>query len=134
MIFIDVQEAQLYRLLSGFFGRERVIPHMSVLAVCGGELPNQVEDAAGKLRLWAQGTKCLFTIVDHQDSPKMVIEFFSGFERAIDPNEEERQRFLPTLLPAAGVRYVTLSWDELEELIDPRSSLDLLSFLEDKIF
>lgn len=134
MVFVDVQEAQLYRLLAGFFGRDRVVPHMSVLAVCGGDLPAEVSDASGRLKTWARGTKCLFTIVDADDTPKMVVEFFSGFEEAIDPSEEERQRFLPNLLPAAGVRYVTMSWSELEELIDPSSSMDLYAFLEDKVF
>ena len=148
MTFVNLEEAQLYNLLSGFFGREHVIPHMSVQAVCGGSAcinadkfankntPNQFSSNTLKpldIKAWAQDTKCLFTIIDGQDLPKMVIEFFSGFSSVIDVQEEEKQRILPTLLAAAGVRYVTISPGELSELLNPNSLMDLQAFLQDKV-
>jgi hypothetical protein len=133
MVFIELHEAQLFKMLSSFFGRERVVPHMSVLSICGGELPEDYEESSEALRSWAKATKCLFTIVDDDDTPKMVVEFFSGFEHAVDPVEEEHQRYLSRLLPAAGIRYVTISDLEFSELLDPKSSLDFFSLLEAKV-
>ena len=141
MVAFELHEAQLFNMLSSFFGRERVVPNMSVLSVCGGELPESAralklpvkQEPKQDLQSWARLNKCLFTIVDAEDTPKMVVEFFSGFENAIDPVEESHQRFLPTLLGAAGVRYVTISSDEFSEILNPNGSLDFLSLLESKV-
>lgn len=132
MTFVELHEAQLFNLLASFFGRERVIPNMSVMSVCGGSLPEGLKNPA-ELTSWAKSNKCLFTIVDGDDTPKLVVEFFSGFEKSIVPKEEEHQRYLTQLLPAAGVRYITISDEEFSELLDPRGSLDLFALLEEKV-
>ena len=132
MVFVELQEAQLFNLLASFFGRDRVIPNMSVLSVCGGALPDGVLEPE-KRAAWAKANKCLFTIVDVEDTPKLVVEFFSGFDKAVVATEAEHQRYLPQLLAAAGVRYITISEQEFSELLDPRSALDLFSLLEDKV-
>jgi hypothetical protein len=133
MVNLSLQEAQLFRLLSGLFGGERVVPQMRVISVCGGELPVPASVDAAALRLWAESNRCLFTVVDADDNPRLVIEFFSGFERFIDPTEAEHQRYLPPPLEAAGIRYVTISPEEFSEILDPQSSLDLVAFLRDKV-
>lgn len=133
MVFIELHEAQLFNLLASFFGRERVVPHMSVWSVCGGALPEGLRRPSEDLAVWAKSNKCLFTIIDGDDNPKMVVEFFSGFEKAIDATEEAHQRILPPLLAAAGIRYITISDEEFSELLDPRGSLDLFSLLEEKV-
>ena len=133
MLELSLQEAQLFRLLSDMFGRERIVPNMSVLAVCGGTLPPAAVTQIPGLDPWARRAKCLFTIVDSDDIPKMVIEFFSGFEDAVDAKEEEHHRMLTPLLPAVGVRYITISQSEFSELIDPRGTLDMLTFFQAKM-
>ena len=132
MIDLSLAEAKLFRLLASFFGKDQVLPHMSVMAVCGGSLPKEVVFDQIDLRAWAKKNTCLFTIVDSQDDPKLVIEFFSGFEEAIDVREAEHQRYLRPILQAAGIGYVTMSNAEFDDMLDPGSSLDLVSFLKAK--
>lgn len=133
MIALTIPEAQLFRLLVDFFGRERVVPQMSVVAACGGAIPPDISQRDSTLESWAKKNKCLFTIVDTEDTPCMVVEFFSGFEQAIDATEEEHQRLLSPLLKAAGVRYVTISPSEFSEMLDPGSSLDFFTLLKAKV-
>lgn len=133
MVFLELREAQLFNMLSSFFGRDRVVPHMSVLSICGGEIPAHNLPLNGDVRSWAKSNKCLFTIVDAEDTPKMVVEFFSGFENSIDPTEEAHQRYLPVLLHAAGVRYVTISSHEFSEVLDSRGNMDFFALLESKV-
>ncbi|MFM1847785.1 MAG: hypothetical protein RL417_1259 [Pseudomonadota bacterium] len=133
MVNLALHEAQLFRLLSGLFGGERVVPHMRVISVCGGALPAAAADPAGEHLEWARNNRCLFTIVDADDNPCLVVEFFSGFEEFIEPTEAEHQRFLKPILEAQGIRYVTISPAEFSEILDPQSSLDLVAFLRDKV-
>lgn len=133
MVTFELHEAQLFNMLSSFFGRDRVVPHMSVLSVCGGEIPEIGKSLTKDVHSWARLNKCLFTIVDANDTPKMVVEFFSGFEDSVDPIEESHQRFLPVLLGAAGVRYVTFSAHEFSEVLNPNGTLDFFSLLEAKV-
>lgn len=130
---MELHEAQLFRILTGFFGRDQVLFGMSALSVCGGSVPQGFEIAGVDLFAWAQANRCLFTIVDRDDNPKMVIEFFSGFGQTIDPVEVEHQRYMGPLLQASGVRYVTMSEEEFSDILDPDSSLDIFSFLKAKV-
>ncbi|WKZ57250.1 MAG: hypothetical protein QY326_00900 [Bdellovibrionota bacterium] len=122
-------EAQLFRLLVQFFGKDNVIPRMRVVAVCGGVLS---PDLSPLVREWAAQANCLFTIVDTQDTPKLVVEFFAGFDSYVDAREEEHQRMLPELLAQAGVHYVTFSEEELNEVLDPRGGVDFYQLLRAK--
>lgn len=140
MIDLSPEEAILMRLLAGFFGQDRVILRMSVLAVCGGELPANIVAildgrGAGGLKVdqWAAENKCLFTIVDDDDNPRMVVEFFSGYQQAIDVVEFEHQTYLAPILEAAGIKYVTMTNHEFSEIVDPQASLDFFSFLNAKV-
>jgi len=133
MITLSLPEAQLFKLLGALFGSERVVPHMRVISVCGGELPESALDADGARLEWAKRNRCLFTVVDADDNPCLVVEFFAGFSEFVDPVEEEHQRFLKPLLESQGIRYVTISPAEFSEILDPDSSLDLVAFLRDKV-
>jgi hypothetical protein len=81
---------------------------------------------------WVDHAGCLFTVVDEEDSPKMVVEFEPDFSRFIEVKQLERHQRLPTLLESYGIRYIAISNDEFRDMTDPRSSLDLISFLKDK--
>lgn len=127
MITLDHNEAILFRMLSSFFGEDNVIPHMSVLSVCGG----QIEDAS--LIDWARKSKCLFTIVNGHDEPRLVVEFFSGFHNPFRPEDEEHQRLLKPMLQQASITYLTLSQEEFDEIAASDGRLDFFHWLKDKI-
>lgn len=75
MDFFDLSEAQFFRLLCRLFGAEQVIPKMSVYTVCGGKLPRMVDGLeGGDIQGWAKANQCLFTILDQDDNPRVVIE------------------------------------------------------------
>jgi hypothetical protein len=131
MDMMNLQEAQLFRLLGEFFGPERVVWSMSVTTVCGDALAQFAAEAT--VKDWISRGKCLFTIVDDDDSPRMVVEFGAFDGSSLDLQRFDRQRFLPTVLAAAGIKYVVLTDQEFAELTNPGSSLDLFALLEDKV-
>ena len=106
---------------------------MSVLTVCSGELPTGAARLHRNIEKWVRSNKCLFTVVGLEDEPRMVVEFFAGFEDSIDPKEEEHQRILEPLLGAAGIQYVTISKDEFGYLTDPESGATFPDFLREKV-
>jgi hypothetical protein len=132
MAEMSLAEAQLFRMLVSFFGEDRVLWSMSVRAVCGGDIPEQCGLDGEEVESWVANDKCLFTVVDHDDNPKMVMEFSPDFSEFIEVDRLERQKKLPPLLGACGVQYVTISSQELVEILDPRGGLDFFSFLKDK--
>ena len=131
---MSLPEAQLFRMLVALFGRDRVVWSMSTRAVCGGSFPRVLSAGAvpGESLSWAERDKCLFTVVDGDDNPKMVIEFSPDFSKYIEVEQIERQKHLPPLLGACGIQYVTMSSSELGEILDPAGSLDFVAFLKDK--
>ena len=133
MHFLSLAEAQLFRQLVALFGEDRVIPQMSAMAVCGGILPRLDQDidlTAIELATWARAARCLFTVVDHNDDAKLVVEFFGGFKNVIDVTEAEHERYLRPILEAAGIRYVTIAPDDFSEMLDPSSGMDLIGYLQ----
>lgn len=132
MAEMSLNEAQLFRLLTGFFGEDRVLFSMSVRAVCGGDLSIITDVCDAETRAWAERSRCLFTVVDGADDPKMVVEFAPDFSLYIEVDQLERQNRLPGLLQSHGVQYLTISGTELNEILDPGSSLDLVALLKEK--
>lgn len=133
MVEMSLAEAQLFRLLVGFFGTERVVWSMSTRAVCGGELLCDERATYAKQEPWPTRDKCLFTVVDYDNMPKMVVEFSPDFSNYIEVEQLERQQHLPRLLEGYGIQYVTISNEELGEIVDPNSTLDFVTLLQDKI-
>lgn len=129
---MSLSEAQLFRMLVGLFGRDRVVWNMSVRAVCGGGYPVEMGDSAATIAEWAEVAACLFTVVDFDDVPKMVVEFAPDFSLYVDVKEVDRHQKLPHLLDTRGVRYVSITKAEFIDMTDSKSSLDLVSFLKDK--
>lgn len=127
-IAISHDEAILFRLLTAFFGPDRVVHGMSLMAVCGGELPS----AAREHSSFAKRAVCLFTIVDHNDNPRLVVDLFPQREGVIDVDGLDLHQRLRPALKAADVSYISISERDLKDMINPQSSLDLVSYLRGK--
>ncbi len=132
MAEMSLNEAQLFRLLVGFFGKDRVLFSMSVRAVCGGDLSRVSHTLDDETRAWAERNRCLFTVVDHDDDPKMVVEFEPDFSSYIEVEQLERKTRLPALLKANGVQYLTITGKEMGEILDPNGTIDLVDVLKDR--
>lgn len=132
MAEMSLHEAQLFRLLVGFFGKDRVLFSMSVRAVCGGDLSSLPHALDSETREWAENARCLFTVVDHDDDPKMVVEFEPDFSSYIEVDQLERKSRLPALLKANGVQYLTITGQEMGEILNPNGGIDLVDVLKDR--
>jgi len=132
MVEMSLEEAQLFRMLGAFFGRERVVWNMSVRAVCGGDYPALDGESQEGVADWAEVSACLFTIVDEDDNRKMVVEFAPNLSDCIEVKQLDRHERLPSLLLRRGVEYLSLSAEQFNEIVDPNGSLDLISILKDK--
>lgn len=130
---MDLREAQLYRMLMRVFGNEQVIPRAKISFVCGGTLPALSPARYPKYHEWAKHFRCLFTVVNSEDEPCMVVEFHSGFSGAIDPEEAEREHYLPSVLKCRKIHYMTLSEAEFDELLSPDQDVSFLQLVEYKI-
>lgn len=129
---MSLAEAQLFRMLGAFFGRERVVWNMSVRTVCGGVYPTITGETAESVADWAEASLCLFTVVDADDNPKMVVEFAPDFSAFIEVKQIDRHQRLPLLLQACGIEYVSVTSKEFQEIVDPASSLDFVSLLKER--
>lgn len=132
MTEMSLDEAQLFRLLVGFFGKDRVLFSMSVRAVCGGDLSVLPQALDDETRQWAEQNRCLFTVVDDDDDPKMVVEFEPDFSSYIEVEQLERKSRLPGLLRANGVQYLTITGKEMGEILDPNGTMGLVDLLKDR--
>jgi hypothetical protein len=127
-----LNEAQLFRLLVGFFGQDRVLFSMSVRAVCGGDLATLSHLLDDETKAWAERNRCLFTVVDAEDDPKIVVEFEPDFSNFIEVDQLERKSRLPALLKASGVQYLTITGEEMGEILNPNGTIDLVDVLKDR--
>lgn len=129
MEFSCIAEAQLFRLLSGLFGHDHVIPYMSVFAVCGDEMPAKYARNPDTVAR-AKAHKCLFTVTDPQGNPKVVVTLFSGFDQIVETQVAEFHAFAPGMLRDSGVRFINISDDDMAAITDPDSDFNLVKLLE----
>ncbi|MEN9845329.1 MAG: hypothetical protein RIS36_476 [Pseudomonadota bacterium] len=132
MAEMSLNEAQLFRLLVGFFGKDRVLFSMSVRAVCGGDLSSLSHTLDEETRAWAERNRCLFTVVDAEDDPRMVVEFEPDFSTFIEVDQLERKSRLPAVLKASGVQYLTITGEEMGEILNPNGTIGLVDVLKDR--
>ena len=130
---LTLEEAQLFRQLTALFGKEAVIPNMSLKAVIldtyeDGENPKAlpISDKSAIL-------KCLFTIVDANDRPCMVVEFSATEDDVVDLSSLERVQELALVLGDHNIRFVTLSRAEFNETLDPGSGVKFVALLQGKL-
>lgn len=130
---LNLAEAQLLRMLSGLFGGDRVIPFMSVQAVCGGDLPADYEVQDFDLRGWARRSTCLFTVVDDDSSPRAVFEIFPDFTHSVEYEAVQHEKYLRPLLNHLGIRYITITNQEFDEILSSRGRTDFVSFIRARL-
>lgn len=130
MTHLDLDSASLLRLLTAFFGEDRVIYGMSLYAVCGGDLSDVVPL---EQVLMAKGRMCLFTVVDESDYPKLVVDLLPCEGGVVEMGRYEEQDLVENALFRAGIKYAAISENELRELQDARSGLDLCTLLTAKV-
>lgn len=111
---------QLLRLLEMIFGEERVIYNMSAFLISGNS-PTSLDVA------WAKDTKCLFTVVDYDDTPKLVIDFAASDSalEVIDTTLLAIQEQLSSYLFKAGIRYIKIKMSDFNDVLDPENELTL---------
>jgi len=132
MVTLELHEAQLFRILVSFFGKDRVVYGMSVLTLCDGELPD-LGLLSEESKSWVRNYKCLFVVTDELDSPRLVLDFMPGFTGVIDADRTEKREKVKTLLNARGVHYIGISQDEFSSMQNPDSNFDFYGLLELKV-
>jgi hypothetical protein len=130
MTHLDLNSASLLRLLTAFFGEDRVVYGMSLYAICGGDMSDVLP--AEQVTM-AKGRICLFTVVDESDSPKLVVDLLPREGGVVEMGRYEEQELVEHALLRAGVKYATISESELRDLQDVRSGLDICTLLTAKV-
>lgn len=149
MINMSLQEAQLMRILSAYFGSDRVIPQMSVMAVCGGQIPEFIHTKNSliknsfntqnhlcsdlEIEQWARANKCLFTILDHNDNPIVVFDFSSDFSKDVDLKHLENEKYLKPLLNALGIKFISFTQAEFNSALSSEEDFDFVGLVESKV-
>ena len=128
-ILLELHEAQLLKLLQSFFGKDRVMPHLSVRMICA-EFTSDIESVCPAS---VAAERCLFTIIDEQSVPHLVLEFMPDRKLAIEVESLTRVEQIRSCLSAVGVRYLHFELEEFQELLDPDSGLSLVRLLQAKI-
>ena len=127
MIAFTHEEAILFRILQSLFGHGQVIPHMSVKAICGGLDPTTLPESP------SSGWKCLFTVVDSGDMPKLVVEFSSTTSQTIDMHAFERVQIIGPILAAHQIRYMVISDHQNADITHPAVDREfLIQFFREK--
>ena len=113
---MNITEVKLFRILTAIFGTDKVIYNMNLRTVVDS-LPCKDE----KLPLGTnpfEGVKCLFTIVDYDDLPCLVVSFEQDLNSDIvDLDLIENTKVLSSILPQMGVKFAKITEFELEESI-----------------
>ena len=130
---LSLEEAQLFRQLTALFGKDAVIPNMSLKSVIldsyednSGQKEPPISEKSGII-------KCLFTIVDANDKPCLVVEFAATDDDVVDLTRLERAQELEPVLLAHEIRFITLSRAEFNETMDPSSGVKFVTLLQGKL-
>ncbi len=127
VITLELHEAQLFRLLTGTFGKERVVYNMSLNTMC------ETSRAGFSRESWWASYKCLFAVTDVNYDPKLIVDFAPGFNGVIDAEQTYRRDAAKNALNAYGVHYIGITRDEFARILDPDSNFGLLQLLELKV-
>lgn len=128
MIDLTQREVLLFKILISLFGKENVIPKMSLKAVC----ENSVETAS-LMNLEDAQLQLLFTVVNNDDVPKLVVEFAAETSKYVDLYSLEREKKVRQFLSSHSIRSIHISEGEYDDLIRSASDRDfVVKFFQDK--
>lgn len=129
MVMLSQEELQLYRMLQGFFGEDHVIPQMRFAAVCKSaeiQILENDKDVSGSYR-------CLFTIVNSEDRPRLVFELTHYDASIIDLQSFQDRSHAREILERSGIQHLDISKQELEEIRAVGSGYTFADYLRDKL-
>lgn len=125
MIALSLEEAVLLRILESIFGHGQVIPNMSLCAICGGD--------EAKRNSEPYKMQCLFTVVDPDDMPKLVVEFTETNQNTIDLSSYNRIEIIEPILAEHQIRYMVISREDYSDLTHPAADREfLINFFSEK--
>lgn len=134
MVQLPLHEAQLFRVLVGIFGLDNVMYSMSILAVCGGVVPDVLRDRFHtEAESWAKKHKCMFTVIDGNGTPKLIVDFSATARGIIDVSLLEQHNVSRGLFAKLGLPYVTVSEEEFNLALDSDEENGLVELLHSKI-
>ena len=126
MAQFSLREAQLFRMVSALFGENRVIPHMTLAGVLGG---NELDRDT---REWCSQQRCLLTIVGDDDEPKFVLDFAAVEGDTIDPTRIELHRRGAEVLAKFGVYFFSMQDQDFEALTSVGTGYTLVHYFDEQ--
>jgi hypothetical protein len=141
MINLDLRQAQLFRMLSTLFGEEQVLPNLSlrmILGSCEGvdvsifSAEGVSDSAPAVIPTKADlDRRCLFTVLDDQDKPRVVVDF-SGFgDSFIDADALKRHEVIQRVLGSVGLKFLLIHPKDFESILDRDSETTLVGVLQE---
>jgi len=128
MIDLTQKEVHLYKILVTLFGKENVIPRVTVKTVC-----ENLPDTASFFPKELEGVQVLFTVVNDDDAPKLVVEFAPEISEVVDVYALEREKKIVHLLNACQIRYISINDLDYQDLIKFNKHRDfLVQFFQEK--
>lgn len=122
------------RLLASLFGGERVVPHLKVRTVVGEAWRTRDDiDLGVDLEQWTANNRCLFTVVDDADAPKLVVDLAPIGEGTVDLEALDRTRILKALCEMTNLIFITFSESEINEAATAKDLTDFRIFMEAKL-
>jgi hypothetical protein len=133
MVHLEVHQAQLLRMLAALFGEDQLLVNLSLRMVIDSceDMQQAVREgvcsAAGSPVL---DTKCLFTIVNGNDRPQLVVDF-SGFgESYIDAAALKQNEAIERVLAEAGIKCLFIHPKDFQAILDKDAETTLVSVLQ----
>lgn len=126
---LENKQAILLRLLTQVFGKDNIIFNISLWLLLQDfdiELANNVQ---------YKNYKCLFTILDKNNTPKLVVNFDPLYEKEkyIDVHEFEKHTILEKVLKEVSVMYLVVNKEDFDGLTHPKHPVSVIDFINYKL-
>ena len=128
-VHLDSKQAILLRLLTDVFGKDNIVFDISLWLLLQ-DFENIASDNKDFKKL-----KCLFTILDKNSTPKMVVNFDPLYdkEKYIDMKELEKHQILENNLKEVNITYLVINKDDFEGLTHPKHPVNIVDLFNFKL-
>jgi len=126
-------EVILFKHLQGFFGFDNVIPHMRCLAIFESAKVSLPEVLDSNKEAMMERHRCLFTVVDNDDKPKVIFELSESDAVTIDLLHMNDKSIAEDLFQKVGIKHIAVSRQEIKEIGLPGSGYSMVDYLRDKL-